>query len=105
MARAPSPQRRRREFLESSLGALLVLGCQRSSQPRAQPRESTMAAPTAATSSAPMPVLFVGHGSPLNAIEDNTWSRAFRALGEQLPRPRAVLCVSAHWYTSGTFLT
>ncbi|HEX2675266.1 MAG TPA: 4,5-DOPA dioxygenase extradiol [Polyangiales bacterium] len=52
-----------------------------------------------------MPVLFVGHGSPMNAIEDNQWSRAFRALGEQLPRPRAVLCVSAHWYTPGTFLT
>src|SRR5262245_60987544 len=56
-------------------------------------------------SSVRMPVLFVGHGSPMNAIEDNPWSRAFRALGEQLPRPRAVLCVSAHWYTPGTFLT
>jgi 4,5-DOPA dioxygenase extradiol len=52
-----------------------------------------------------MPVLFVGHGSPMNAIEDNPWSRAFRALGEQLPRPRAVLCVSAHWFVPGTFLT
>jgi 4,5-DOPA dioxygenase extradiol len=52
-----------------------------------------------------MPVLFVGHGSPMNAIEDNTWSRAFRALGAALPRPRAVLSVSAHWFVAGTFLT
>lgn len=52
-----------------------------------------------------MPVLFVGHGSPMNAIEDNRWSREFRALGKQLPRPRAVLAVSAHWFIPGTFLT
>jgi 4,5-DOPA dioxygenase extradiol len=52
-----------------------------------------------------MPVLFVGHGSPMNAIEDNTWSRAFRALGVALPRPRAILCVSAHWFLPGTHLT
>jgi 4,5-DOPA dioxygenase extradiol len=45
----------------------------------------------------PLPVLFLGHGSPMNAIEDNAWSRAWRALGTRLPRPRAVLCVSAHW--------
>ncbi len=52
-----------------------------------------------------MPVLFVGHGSPMNAIEDNTWSRAFRDLGRALPRPRAILAVSAHWYVAGTFTT
>lgn len=51
------------------------------------------------------PVLFLGHGSPLNAIEDNRWSRGFRAIGEQLERPRAVLSISAHWWTSGTLLT
>jgi 4,5-DOPA dioxygenase extradiol len=49
-----------------------------------------------------MPVLFVGHGSPMNAIEDNEFSRAWRALGEALPRPRAILAVSAHWYVQGT---
>jgi len=48
-----------------------------------------------------MPVLFLGHGSPMNAIEDNPWSRAWRELGASLPRPRAVLCVSAHWQTPG----
>ncbi len=52
-----------------------------------------------------MPVLFVGHGSPMNAIEENKWSRGFRSLADLVPQPRAVLCVSAHWYVAGTFLT
>ena len=52
-----------------------------------------------------MPVLFVGHGSPMNAIEDNQWTRAFRAIGNELPRPSAVLAISAHWWTEGSFLT
>lgn len=52
-----------------------------------------------------LPVLFIGHGSPMNAIEDNAWSRAWRALGARLPRPRAILCVSAHWETPGPWLT
>ncbi len=52
-----------------------------------------------------MPVLFVGHGSPMNAIEDNVWSRAFRALATTLPRPKAILAVSAHWYVEGTSTT
>jgi 4,5-DOPA dioxygenase extradiol len=51
------------------------------------------------------PVLFVGHGSPLNAIEDNIWSRGFRALADKLPRPRAVLTVSAHWFVDRTGVT
>lgn len=52
-----------------------------------------------------MPVLFVGHGSPLNAIEDNVWSRGFRGLGLSLPRPTAILSISAHWQTRGTAVT
>ncbi len=52
-----------------------------------------------------MPVLFVGHGSPMNAVEDNAWSRAFRSLATALPRPKAILAVSAHWYVDGTFTT
>ncbi|GAO02908.1 4,5-DOPA dioxygenase extradiol [Anaeromyxobacter sp. PSR-1] len=52
-----------------------------------------------------MPVLFVGHGSPMNAIEDNRWSRAFRGLAPLLPRPRAILAVSAHFVTAGSVLT
>jgi 4,5-DOPA dioxygenase extradiol len=52
-----------------------------------------------------MPVLFVGHGSPMNAIEDNESSRGWRAVAGTLPRPRAILCVSAHWETWGTAVT
>lgn len=48
-----------------------------------------------------MPAIFIGHGSPMNAIEDNAWSRSWRQLGESLPRPRAILCISAHWETHG----
>ncbi|OYX94150.1 MAG: 4,5-DOPA dioxygenase extradiol, partial [Caulobacter sp. 35-67-4] len=48
-----------------------------------------------------MPALFVGHGSPMNAIEDNAWSRAWAAIGRDLPRPRAIAMVSAHWETRG----
>jgi 4,5-DOPA dioxygenase extradiol len=52
-----------------------------------------------------MPVLFVGHGSPMNVIEDNRWSRGFAILAGLVPRPTAVLAVSAHWYVNGTLLT
>ena len=52
-----------------------------------------------------LPVLFIGHGSPMNAIEDNAWSRGFHALGNALPTPAAILAVSAHWYVNGTLLT
>ncbi|MFA7269670.1 MAG: 4,5-DOPA dioxygenase extradiol [Sterolibacterium sp.] len=44
------------------------------------------------------PALFVGHGSPMNTLEDNRYTRAWRALGQSLPRPRAILAISAHWY-------
>ncbi|GAB4039820.1 4,5-DOPA-extradiol-dioxygenase [Spirosoma gilvum] len=52
-----------------------------------------------------MPVLFIGHGSPMNAIEDNEFSERWRRLGQEIPAPKAVLCVSAHWLTRGTFVT
>jgi 4,5-DOPA dioxygenase extradiol len=51
-----------------------------------------------------MPVLFIGHGNPMNAIEDNEFSRTWRELGTQLPRPQAILCVSAHWETKGSLI-
>lgn len=51
-----------------------------------------------------LPVLFVGHGNPMNAIEDNDYSRTWRQVGENLPVPSAILCVSAHWMTRGTTL-
>ncbi|MBI5137780.1 MAG: 4,5-DOPA dioxygenase extradiol [Nitrospirae bacterium] len=52
-----------------------------------------------------MPVLFVGHGSPMNAIQDNAWSRGFASLSKGIPTPAAILAVSAHWYLDGTFVT
>ena len=52
-----------------------------------------------------MPVLFVGHGSPMNAIEVNEFVLSWRELGKTIPRPNAILCISAHWETSGTFIT
>jgi len=52
-----------------------------------------------------MPVLFIGHGNPMNAVEDNAFSRAWIAIGRELPRPEAVLCISAHWETDGPAVT
>lgn len=52
-----------------------------------------------------MPVLFLGHGSPMNAIEENEFVKGFRNIGNSIPKPNAILCVSAHWETRGTFVT
>ncbi len=52
-----------------------------------------------------MPVLFLGHGSPMNAIQENEFVTGFRDLAKTLPRPQAIICVSAHYYTNGTFIT
>lgn len=52
-----------------------------------------------------MPVLFLGHGSPMNAIEENEFVRGFRRVAAELPRPQAILVVSAHWETRGTWVT
>lgn len=52
-----------------------------------------------------MPALFVGHGTPMNAIEDNEFSRAWAGAARALPTPRAILCISAHWETNGTQVT
>jgi 4,5-DOPA dioxygenase extradiol len=52
-----------------------------------------------------MPVLFLGHGSPMNAIEENEFVAGWRTIGKEIPRPKAVVCVSAHWETGGTQVT
>ena len=52
-----------------------------------------------------MPVLFLGHGSPMNAIEENEFVAGFRHVGKTIPKPNAIICVSAHWETRGTFVT
>jgi 4,5-DOPA dioxygenase extradiol len=56
-------------------------------------------------SAARMPAVFVGHGTPMNAIEDNTFHRSWRELGWRLPRPKSILCISAHWETRGVGVT
>ena len=53
----------------------------------------------------PMPLLFIGHGSPMNGIDDNEFSREWEKLGRDIPTPSSVLSVSAHWLTHGTFIT
>jgi 4,5-DOPA dioxygenase extradiol len=52
-----------------------------------------------------MPILFLGHGSPMNAIEENEFVQGFRNSVKNIPTPRAILCISAHWETRGTFVT
>jgi len=52
-----------------------------------------------------MPVMFLGHGSPMNAIEENEFVKGFRNMAAQIPKPKAILCISAHWFTQGTFVT
>jgi 4,5-DOPA dioxygenase extradiol len=56
-------------------------------------------------SSAPMPAAFIGHGSPMNALERNRYTEAWRAFGRAVPRPSAILVVSAHWYINATAVT
>ncbi|MFM6948517.1 MAG: 4,5-DOPA dioxygenase extradiol [Aquirufa sp.] len=52
-----------------------------------------------------MPVLFIGHGSPMNGIEDNDFSKRWSSIAKQIPTPKAVLVISAHWFTNGTKIT
>ena len=52
-----------------------------------------------------MPVLFIGHGSPMNAIEHNEFTDGWRKMAETFPKPKAILCISAHWETNGTLVT
>jgi 4,5-DOPA dioxygenase extradiol len=53
----------------------------------------------------PMPTLFLGHGSPMNTLDDNAFNRVWKDLGARLPRPRAILAISAHWFTRGMAVT
>lgn len=69
---------------------------------RLKASESTL---TALSNTDKMPVLFLGHGSPMNAIQENQFVDGFRNIAKTLPKPNAILCVSAHWETKGTFIT
>jgi 4,5-DOPA dioxygenase extradiol len=57
------------------------------------------------SNTATMPVLFLGHGSPMNAIEENEFVQGFRNIAKTLQKPNAIICISAHWYTNGTKVT
>ncbi len=52
-----------------------------------------------------MPVLFIGHGSPMNALENNAFTKGWKSMVKTIPKPKAILCISAHWETKGTFVT
>ncbi|WP_395348745.1 dioxygenase [Variovorax sp. UC122_21] len=84
----------RRGFLMgSALGATAVLGAL-----------ASVSQAASAAGDAParrMPVIFIGHGSPMNALADNAFTRRLAAWGRELPRPTAILSVSAHWLSSG----
>ena len=52
-----------------------------------------------------MPVLFIGHGSPMNVVESNNFTKSLTDLGRSLPKPKAIMVISAHWLTAGTYVT
>jgi len=52
-----------------------------------------------------MPAIFFGHGNPMNALEENAYTKAWRAIGQTIPRPKAILAISAHWYLPATLVT
>src|SRR6185437_17153969 len=53
----------------------------------------------------PLPAVFFGHGNPMNALQVNAYTEAWRRIGEELPRPRVILSISAHWFVPGTSVT
>src|SRR5215207_9798880 len=96
---------RRRSMLGATIGAAFTGGRGMSDGALAaslEPLKSLRKSPR-------MPVLFLGHGSPMNAIEDNEFRRSWQALGQEFgkthPRPQLIVCVSAHWLTRGWHLT
>src|SRR5881227_573682 len=53
----------------------------------------------------PMPAIFFGHGNPMNALQSNAWTEGWAAIGDGIPKPKAIVCVSAHWYLPATLVT
>jgi len=110
LMRTSMPRQTRRQFL-GTVGSLAALAAAEpiealaSAVGGAAPTRGTRAMNSATPMPARQPVLFVGHGSPMNAIEENAWSRGFRSLAALLPKPKAVLAVSAHWFLPGLHAT
>lgn len=90
----------RRTLLKMALGAAAASACSRSAT-----QEKSVTTPGSAQKPPRMPVLFVGHGSPMNAIEDNVWTKGFKSLAKTLPQPKMILAISAHWYVDGIYVT
>lgn len=80
----------RKQFIKASAFGLIAMQLKDFTQQFSQEEDARM------------PAIFVGHGNPMNAIEDNEFSRGWAAQGQLLPTPKAILCVSAHWLTKGT---
>src|ERR1051326_4956582 len=75
--------------------AVEPIGCRRRSEWRA--RRINMAKQ--------MPAIFFGHGNPMNALQSNAWTKAWSAIGKGIPKPKSIVCISAHWYLSATLVT
>ncbi len=85
---------KRRGFLYASTLSIMGSGLASLKDIMSNPRDSER-----------MPVLFIGHGNPMNAIEKNKYSLSWEQMGKNLPKPKAIVCVSAHWETRGTKVT
>ncbi len=72
---------------------------------RVMPAHEAIAELKEARSTERMPVLFIGHGNPMNALEDNVFSRGWKKFAASMPKPKVILCLSAHWVTQGSFVT
>jgi 4,5-DOPA dioxygenase extradiol len=85
----------RKDFIKSSIGltAMLTLNAFKNVTDALSEQDEMM------------PVLFIGHGSPMNAIEDNEFTKGWKNIAKTITKPKAILCVSAHWETKGTFVT
>lgn len=86
---------KRRDFVRNSLALLAMTTL----------KDLKIFSDSLASHEGKMPVMFVGHGSPMNAIEENEFSKTWGKVGKELPKPAAILCISAHWETRGTFVT
>lgn len=88
---------RRSDFLKILLASPLALAAMKLKELESVTRDFSV--------TEKMPVLFLGHGSPMNAIEENEFVKGFRTIGKDIPKPTAVLIISAHWETRGTYVT
>jgi 4,5-DOPA dioxygenase extradiol len=91
----------RRSFIAGALGLAGVYGLTRVRSAK----ELTMLFDSNQNNDSKMPALFIGHGSPMNAIEDNVFSRRWTEIGNEIGKPKAILCISAHWLSAGTWVT